>query len=105
MPVESAADRALFLAAADFGVTATYTALGQFGSKPIQGIFDAAYADINLGLEIGLASVGPRILVASADLVAGGRQGDLWVINATNYKSSSVEPDGTGMTNIKLLKA
>ena len=104
MPIESAADRAIFTAAADFGLVATYTSISGGASRSISGIFDAAYVDVSIGLEQGFGSVGPRILVATADLTAGGREGDIWVINSLTYKTTMSEPDGTGMSNVKLEK-
>ena len=104
MGIESGADRQIFLDSNEWGSAATYTPMGGGVASPIQGLFDAAYTDINLGLEVGVASTGPRILVATSNLINGGRQGDQFVIAGVNYSASSLEPDGTGMTNVKLKK-
>jgi hypothetical protein len=104
MPVETAADRANFLTAADFGVVAVYTAVSGGAARPISGIFDHAWAEITVGLEVGINSVSPRILVQTADLTSGGREQDLWVIEGVNYGSVDNQPDGTGMTSVRLEK-
>lgn len=104
MPVETAADRNVFLSAAEFGVAATYTPVGQ-SARMINGIFDAAWQDLNVGLELGVNGVSPRILVAEADLVSGGRRGDTFTINGKTYITKDPQPDGTGMVNCLLREA
>ena len=104
MAIESAADRAIFLTAADFGSVATYTPVSGGASRLINGIFDHAWVEIAIGLEVGINSVSPRNLVQTADLTNGGKQGDLWVIDGGNFITVDNQPDGTGMTAVRLEK-
>jgi hypothetical protein len=104
MTIESAADLAVFTSVADFGLVASYTPKSGGASRSVSGIFDAAYVDVSVGLDQGFGSVGPRILVATTALTNGGREGDTWVISGITYKATMSEPDGTGMTNVKLEK-
>lgn len=105
MPVESAADRASFLAAAEFGVSATYTPVGA-GAVALTGIFDNDWLDLDVEGEVGVASRSPRFLCATADLTAaGGTTPDATLVVAgVTYKIRVVKPDGTGMTELKLEK-
>jgi hypothetical protein len=104
MAVESAADRLIFLSADDFGVEASYTPVAGGAAATIRGIFDAAFTAVDLSLDVPVTSVGPQIIVRSADLSSGGRHGDTFVIAAATYKARDVQPDGTGLTTVRLEK-
>src|SRR4051794_30546043 len=100
MAVESAADRAGFLNADEFGVQATYTPAGGDGVS-VTGIFDAA--QISLQFEnVPVSDAQPTFLCASEDLpdaAAGGDAGDTLAISAGgSYRVIDLRPDGTGMT-------
>ncbi len=77
-----------------FAVNAT------IGAATVPVIFDAAYADA-LGM---VAGTRPVALGATADLAAVG-QGDTVTIDAVEYIVTGVEPDGTGLTQLRLNRA
>ena len=79
---------------ADFGIAATV------GGVSVRGIFDNLYA-VTLGFAAGTT---PQLVVASASipLVA---QDDAVVIATISYTVTAVEPDGTGMTLLRLDRA
>jgi len=74
---------------ADFGVLAT------LNGAPVRGIFDAAY-----GEAFGLASGNsPVFRLASSVAVA---EGNPLIVNAITYLVVGIEPDGTGLTTLRL---
>lgn len=77
----------------DFGVDATV------GGVSVRGIFDDAYAD-----PLGIGGSSPVLLLAAtaAPLAA---QGDAVVVGSASYTIGAVEPDGTGMTRLRLVEA
>jgi hypothetical protein len=97
MPVESADDRAIFISADDFGVTATYKA------GTISGIFDNDFIEVDAGGGIPFAMQQPRFLCRTAD-VTTAVEDDTLVISAVTYKIKVRQDDGTGMTNLILEK-
>lgn len=100
MPVETAADRAVFVAANDFGVEATYTKAGF--RKTIAGIFDNDFVEVDGG-GIPFAMQQPRFLVPTSD-VSTIAEGDSLVIATVTYIVRVRQDDGTGMTNLVLEK-
>jgi hypothetical protein len=106
MSVESAADRASFLSAAEFGLSATYTPVGGGGAVPVNGIFDNDWLDLDVQGEVNVASRSPRFVCATSALdAAGGSASDATLVVAgVTYKIRVVKPDGTGMTELKLEK-
>lgn len=106
MTVESALDRAAFLA--DFGQDVTYSRPGGTAST-IRAQFDSAAGDSS-GFEQSGAVVQarPQLVVRSADLPAGAGQGDRVslvhpVTGATTaYRVVMAYPDGSGMTRLDL---
>lgn len=78
---------------ADFGVDAT------LAGAPVRGIFDDAYGEAFGGLVSGS---GPMFRLPSS--VAATR-GNALVIGATTYTVAGIEPDGTGLTVLRLEKA
>ena len=101
MAVESASDRASFLDTDEFAVEATYTPVGG-SSTTINVIFDNAYLELDVGAQVGAATVQPMIECRTADLTNGGRNGDVFVIDSVTYKGRIFQPDGTGMTKVAL---
>ena len=77
----------------DFGVAATVK------GTAVTGIFDAAYTE-----EFGMAGTGPVLRIASAD-VPTVAQGDAVAVGSANYTVAAVEPDGTGVTLLRLQEA
>ena len=77
----------------DFGANATVA------GTAVTGIFDAAYAD-----EFSVAGAGPVLRIASASVPAVA-QGNAVAVNSANYTVVSVEPDGTGVTLLRLQEA
>jgi hypothetical protein len=107
MAVESAADRATFLSADDFGSTVTYVSANTGTPVSITGIFDAEYVEYRTDGDAAVASVSPMFLCRTADLAAtdnGGDEGDYVVIGEETYVCRIFRPDGTGMTAIMLEK-
>lgn len=76
---------------ADFGVTATLPS-----TAVVRGIFDASYQDV-----LGVSNDGPAFTVGTAD-VASLDHGDTITIGASAYTVRAIEPDGTGMTVLRL---
>lgn len=77
---------------ADFGADAT------LNGAPVRGIFDNAYGE-SFGL---VASSSPVFRLPSSIAVATGQT---LVIAATTYTVAGIEPDGTGLTLLRLEKA
>lgn len=84
-------DRAPFFA--DFGIAAT------LNGASVTGIFDDAYGEAFGGMVMGS---GPMFRCQSS---AGHAAGQALVIGATTYTVTGVEPDGTGLTVLRLDKA
>lgn len=103
MAVESAADRASFLLAAEFGVSATFTHLETAAASAVTGIFDSDYLALEVDGEAGVASRSPRFVCASAD-IATAVFGDTLAVAGVIYKMRVIKPDGTGITEIMLEK-
>lgn len=75
---------------ADFGVDAT------LDGQPVRVIFDNAYTEV-----LGLATRSPRAGLPTAR--AGSvQQGSVLVVAGTTYQVASVQPDGTGWTDLML---
>lgn len=103
MAVESAADRAIFLDADEFGIEAEWEIPGEWPST-VKGIFDNDYLAVDLEANVAVASRDPRLLCATADLPEGHGAGDTVTIDEVVYKARNFEPDGTGMTVVQLEK-
>lgn len=89
-----AADLSTFLA--DFGQTATWNATS------ITVIFDNKYATAMPDMG-GVMSSEPQALCRSTD-VAAAAVGDSFTVNSVTYTISRIEPDGTGLTVLRLRK-
>lgn len=99
MAVETAADRAVMLSVDDFGTLAVYRRSGV--NYSVAGIFDNAYIPVDIG-EVEYTSTVPEFTVRTADLPNGATAGDLLTVNGTQYTVVNVEPDGTGVTRLRL---
>lgn len=104
-PVESAADRQVFVSSRDFGVTATYD------GNPLDALFDDDYFSAEFGGQVAVEGSRLRLQCASEDLPDGGAHGKTVVITrgvtSTTYKVREVHPgltngDGTGFIELVL---
>jgi len=102
MPIEGAAERAIFLDPDEFGSVVSYTKTGA-AAVDIDVIFDAEAEAISLG-DMDVSSLAPRFLVAVSALPAGSGDGDGVVIEGVSYTVRDIQPDGTGMAVVKLEK-
>lgn len=100
MPVETAADRAIFVDIDDFGTAASYTVQGGT-AVTINGIFDNEFIEVDAGGNVGVAVQQPRFLCRTSD-VSSATEGDAITINSVNYLIRIVQDDGTGMTTLIL---
>ena len=95
MSVESAADRAVFLA--DFNAAAVYTPSGGVAVS-IAGVFDAPFEAAGDALgAVGVSSSRPQWMCRTADLT-GTIVGGTLAFGGTTYTIVEHEPDGTGMS-------
>lgn len=109
MPVESAADRAVFVNPDEFGVTASYVAAGE-AAEAIDGQFHEPFSvALQSGFEgVGVETSQPVFVCRSADLPEAAREneGDVLVLTHQSVERRffvrTMRPDGTGMTSIVL---
>lgn len=90
-------DLSAFLSTSDFAVSALYN-----GTTTIPVILDTVYYEDQSG-QVGTQGTTPVATARTAD-VPGVAHGTALVINAVNYKVVGVEPDGTGITMLRLEK-
>jgi hypothetical protein len=85
----------------DFAIEAIYTPK-EGDSKIIKVIFDDAYKQMNI--QTGVESGGTSATVKDSDIegITKGEDGDTLEINDIVYSIIGVEPDGTGMTILRL---
>jgi len=81
-----------------FAVTATWSP-STSTTQVVTCIFDAEYVD-----PLGVESAAPVAVCKTAD-VATAKHGQAFVLGATQYKIRGVQPDGTGITLLKLERA
>lgn len=105
MAIETDTERAIFVNADEFGVAVTYRKKGTTTDLSISGIFDAEHSIGAIGEGLEIASVAPQVLVRTSDLPSWAGDGDTVTIDSVAYKVRFKEPDGTGMTVLKLEKA
>ncbi|MCX5513424.1 hypothetical protein C3941_23835 [Kaistia algarum] len=99
MAVESDADRAVFVNPDDFGTVATYR-LAAGGSADIAVMRDLPFA--MAFSDPGMATGSPSVTLRSADLPAGAAEEDEIDVEGVTYAVRVIEPDGTGMTRLRL---
>lgn len=106
MPVESAADRAVFLSADEFGATAVYTPFGGAASPAFAGLFDdPSRAAASLGGLVSTVDARPSFFCAEVDLpdgASGDASDQLAIDGAGAFEVTSIEPDGAGMVLLRL---
>lgn len=78
---------------ADFGVDST------LNGEPVRGLFDAAYGEAFDGLVAGRS---PVFRLPSSVAVADG---DALVVAGVGYEVIGIEPDGVGLTLLRLEKS
>jgi hypothetical protein len=104
MPVESAADRAVFMNPDEFGVTATYVRAGGAISE-VDGIFDNGVDQPEFS-EPGVLSGQPTFRMRQADLPAGyAANVDALTVDGTDYTVREIRPDGRGLVTLILEEA
>ncbi|MEY9110399.1 hypothetical protein ABH999_006595 [Bradyrhizobium yuanmingense] len=104
MPIETAADRAVFLNADEFGAEGVYTPAGGLASDPFAGIFDRPSIGTELN-QVAAIDARPTFLCRAADLpaAANGDAGDrLAVAGEGGFEVVAIEPDGQGMVLLRL---
>jgi hypothetical protein len=89
-----AENAALFYNTADFAVVGLWN-----GATPVNGIFDAAYAE-PFGNDV-VESAAPAWHCATSAM-PGVKQGDTLVAAGLTYKVRNVQPDGTGHSLLRL---
>lgn len=100
MPVESAADRAAFLA--DFGVEVTINAA--VSPNVFTAIFDNAYAEAAFGQGAPIAASAPVLRARTAD-IGDLDEGVQVTVEGTAYRvAEKPHHDGTGMSEVILEK-
>lgn len=104
MAIETDADRAVFLDDEDFGVELAwpYTSAGR-----INGIFDESFLSLQAGdLEFSQEGARPQVLLRSSDIPSGAANGDRIRVylagGAVDFRVLEKQPDGTGMTTVRL---
>lgn len=100
MAVETDLERAIFILADDFGITATYTPSGGSSSQ-ISGIFDDGHEEVDAGGGVPFSVTAPQFHTKTSD-VSGAAEGDTLAIDGVVYTIRVVMPDGTGMTMLQL---
>lgn len=108
MPTETAADRAAFVNADEFGAVAIYTLFGGAAVPLAGGIFDDPHLSVVLG-EAATDDSRPTFTLPTADLPpdAAPDAGDTIEVEVegeggVTYKVVGFEPDGTGFTRLVL---
>lgn len=87
------ADAAFFT---DFAIDLTVNGV------PVRGIFDNAYGSAFGGMIDGS---GPMVRLPSSTAAGIVKRGDPVVVESTAYTVTAVEPDGTGLTLLRLSEA
>lgn len=85
-----------FLSTKDFAVSAIYNGVS------VDVIFDSVYFEESTGL-VGFQGSAPMATALTSD-VPNAAHGDTLVISSVTYKVVGVEPDGTGITVLRLEK-
>ena len=101
MPIESAADRAVFVNGADFGETILWT-VGEADPIAISVLGQAGALMIETQDGPDIQGQEATVTMVEADIPAGADQGDGAVFRARHYLVKSIEPDGTGMAIVRL---
>jgi hypothetical protein len=93
--IESAADRLALVR--DAGETV------EVDGKQLPGIYIAPYQPVQFGVHI-LESAQPQVVVVDTDLPSGYHAGSVVTIQGLDYLPAETQPDGAGLTTIRLRK-
>ena len=100
MAVETDAMRLQYLK--DFGVSGcTFTDVSTGTTASVPALLRKEYLEEEAGGEVGVESSAPFALVRTSD-VPNVVQGDTIAISGTTFTIWAVEPDGEGMTDLRL---
>lgn len=103
MPVETDADRAVFVDGDEFGSEVAWWRRDDVEPTTFTAIFDAEYQLLATPLlDAGVEASGPQIQCRTVDLPAGAAHSDRVEVDGTRYRAVEVKPDGTGMTIVRL---
>lgn len=86
-------DRSIFFKVSDWAYAATWS----FDGSTVNVIFDAEFVD-----DSGFQSVGPVALANEEDFSGNLAQGQTLTIDGTIYTIKEIQPEGTGLTYIRL---
>ena len=103
MPVETDADRAVFVDPDDFGTTVAWWR--SFDIEPVRfpAVFDDEYQLISAQLaDVGVEGSSPQFQCRTVDMPSGAAQADRVEIGGKRYSAVEFKPDGTGMTIVRL---
>jgi hypothetical protein len=93
--IESAADRLALVRDAGEVI--------EVDGKQLPGIFIAPYQPVPFGEHV-LESAQPQVVVIDDNLPAAYGSGSVVTIRGTDYGVADTQPDGTGLTTIRLRK-
>ncbi len=102
MPVESAADRALFFDTDEFGTTAVHKLQVPLTTQDVDGIFDDGTVNVGSVADIDVAAPGPVFTCATETLPTGWAVNDELNIDGVDYIWVDHDEDGTGLITIIL---
>lgn len=100
MPVETAADRAAFVSADEFGELLSWTAGAVTTTVP--GIPSTGALRIEQMDGAGMLGRNCAVLVSVDALPLGAGNGDAVTFRSASHSVKSIEPDGTGMALVRL---
>lgn len=100
MPVESAADRAAFLDAGEFGEVLAWT-VGVVTTS-IVGIPNTGALRLDQQDGAGMIGRHASVLVSVDDLPVSASVGNAVLFRSTAHTVKAIEPDGTGMALVRL---
>jgi hypothetical protein len=105
MGIETEEDRAVFVSADDFGVSATWTSASAT-SPAFDCIFDDTFLALSAG-DIDFTAEGGAIsiMMRASDLPSDADHNDTVTIGPSTYKVVEFKPDGTGMVSVRLMEA
>lgn len=84
---------------AEHAVAVFANATAVIGGTSHSVLFENGYVEL-----LGVAGTGPSILGVGSDLSAATQGGSL-TVNGTSYTVTAIEPDGTGLTRLRLQEA
>lgn len=101
--IESNADRLTFFNPDEFGVGAILTSSSSGSEREVVGIFDNQHLSLDLGA--GSVSTSELQFMCRTSDAVGFTQGDTLDMDGVVYEITDVQPDGTGITVLRLHRA